>query len=254
MSRSGVAVHQSAPVALRRERHRGRKKRCRSSDLAQAVENDYIGSPCGKLDQTMSCSPRRHGDVLQSEGRSIEYVAHRQGGRLIFACVVLTRGTDRPRSGEIDRTRCAAGMRRAGRHPPEGPGTITCLADIKDEALYQRSWTSSAGAIPSLCPAQLHLHAQAALLPDDGRLAGRQDRDGRRDLPAGWAGLRDDYKISGPELETNVRHGSHGAGVLGERMLAAATKGASGAWFGPESVEAVKKAVDSAYPRKPPRL
>jgi galactokinase len=65
-------------------------------------------------------------------------------------------------------------------------------------------------------------------------------------------GLRDDYKISGPELETMCDIVRTVPGVLGERMLGGGDKGASGALVRAESVDAVKKAVDTAYPRSCP--
>jgi galactokinase len=65
-------------------------------------------------------------------------------------------------------------------------------------------------------------------------------------------GLRDDYKISGPELETMCDIVRTVPGVLGERMLGGGDKGASGALVRAECVEAVKDAVDAAYPRSCP--
>jgi galactokinase len=65
-------------------------------------------------------------------------------------------------------------------------------------------------------------------------------------------GLRDDYKISGPELETMCDIVRTVPGVLGERMLGGGDKGASGALVLAESVEAIRNAVDSAYPRSHP--
>jgi len=62
-------------------------------------------------------------------------------------------------------------------------------------------------------------------------------------------GLRDYYKISGPELETMCDIVRTVPGVLGERMLGGGDKGASGALVRAESVEAVRAAVDTAYPR-----
>jgi galactokinase len=41
-------------------------------------------------------------------------------------------------------------------------------------------------------------------------------------------------------------------GVLGERMLGGGDKGASGALVRAESVDAVRKAVEAAYPRSRP--
>src|SRR4030042_888809 len=65
-------------------------------DLAQAVENDYIGSPCGKLDQTMILFAREGmGTHYNPKDRSIEYVPIGQGATE-FRTVVLDTGTDRP--------------------------------------------------------------------------------------------------------------------------------------------------------------
>ena len=65
-------------------------------------------------------------------------------------------------------------------------------------------------------------------------------------------GLRDDYKISGPELETMCDIVRTIPGVLGERMLGGGDKGASGALVLPDSIDAVKKAVATGYPRSRP--
>ena len=65
-------------------------------------------------------------------------------------------------------------------------------------------------------------------------------------------GLRDDYRISGPELETMCDIARTVPGVLGERMLGGGDKGAAGAIVRAESVGALQSAVDTAYPRSRP--
>jgi galactokinase len=65
-------------------------------------------------------------------------------------------------------------------------------------------------------------------------------------------GLRGDYSISGPELETMCDIARSVPGVLGERMLGGGDKGASGALVKAESVEALTAAVETAYPRSHP--
>jgi galactokinase len=65
-------------------------------------------------------------------------------------------------------------------------------------------------------------------------------------------GLRDDYKISGRELETMCDLVRTVPGVLGERMLGGGDKGASGALVRAEGVEAVRQAVENGYPRSHP--
>ena len=66
-------------------------------------------------------------------------------------------------------------------------------------------------------------------------------------------GLRDDYQISGPELETMCDIARTVPGVFGERMLGGGDKGAAGAIVSAGSVDALKQAVETAYPRSYPR-
>lgn len=62
-------------------------------------------------------------------------------------------------------------------------------------------------------------------------------------------GLRDEYKISGPELESMCDLVRTVPGVLGERMLGGGDKGAAGALVKASAVQAVKRAVALGYPR-----
>eukprot|EP01051_Picozoa_sp_SAG22_P025944 SAG22_NODE_7938_length_696_cov_1.170854_1_plen_113_part_00 len=68
------------------------------------------------------------------------------------------------------------------------------------------------------------------------------------------AGLRDDYVISGPELETMCDLVRTVPGVLGERMLGGGDKGASGAIVLADATAAVEAAVAAGYPRSRPEL
>lgn len=67
-------------------------------------------------------------------------------------------------------------------------------------------------------------------------------------------GLRDEYKISGPELETMCDVVRTVPGVLGERMLGGGDKGAAGALVRASAVPAVRAAVKTAYPLCHPRF
>ena len=65
-------------------------------DLAQAVENDYIGSPCGTLDQIMILFGREGmGTYYNPAERSVDYV-QLGAGATDFRIVVLDTGTVRP--------------------------------------------------------------------------------------------------------------------------------------------------------------
>ena len=132
---------------------------------------------------------------------------------------------------------------------------ISCLADIKDDKLYEEIMSEFGAKYPDLCDRLKYIFGARkrfykmleAWKDGDIETVGQIFR-------ADGIGLRDDYKISGPELETMCDVVRTVPGVLGERMLGGGDKGASGALVRAESVEELKKAVDTNYPRKCPEF
>jgi len=222
-------------------------------DLAQAVENDYIGSPCGKLDQTMILFAKEGmGTYYNPKDRSIEYVPMGRGA-IDFRIVVLDTGTDRPglekATYAVRRRQCeelVGILQKAGYK-------ITCLANVKDEAMYKKIMNQFGSSHADLCDRLNYIyHAQQRFYKMmDAWRSGDVQTVGQIFRQDGL-GLRDDYKISGSELETMCDIVRTIPGVLGERMLGGGDKGASGALVRAESVDAVKQAVDTAYPRSRP--
>lgn len=222
-------------------------------DLAQAVENDYIGSPCGKLDQTMVLFAKEGmGTYYNPKDRSIEYVPIGKGA-IDFRIVVLDTGTDRPglekSTYAVRRRQCekmVALLQKAGI-------SINCLADVKDQGLYDQIEGQFGRSHADLFLRLKYIfHAQQRFYKMlDAWRTGDVETVGSIFREDGL-GLRDDYKISGPELETMCDIVRSIPGVLGERMLGGGDKGASGALVRAESVEAVKQAVDAGYPRSRP--
>jgi len=222
-------------------------------DLAQAVENDYIGSPCGKLDQTMVLFAREGmATYYNPKDRSIDYVPI-GAGAVDFRIVVLDTGTDRPglekSTYKIRRDECeklVAILQKAD-------FDISCLADIKDGALYEKVMGQFGKTYPDLCSRLKYIFGAQKRFYQmlEACKAGDIETVGKI-FRADGIGLRDDYKISGPELETMCDIVRTVPGVLGERMLGGGDKGASGALVRADSVEAVRKAVDTAYPRSCP--
>jgi len=229
------------------------EKKVQIVDLAQAVENDYIGSPCGKLDQTMVLFAKEGmGTYYNPKDRSIEYVPIGQGAT-DFRIVVLDTGTDRPglekSTYAVRRRECeelVGILQKAGYK-------ITCLADIKDETLYHKIMDQFSKSQPNHCARLNYIfHAQKRFYQMMAAWrAGKIETVGEIFRQDGL-GLRDDYRISGPELETMCDAVRTVPGVFGERMLGGGDKGASGALVRAEAVEAVRKAVDAAYPRSRP--
>ena len=222
-------------------------------DLAQAVENDYIGSPCGKLDQTMILFGREGmGTYYNPKDRSIEY-APIGAGAADFRIVVLDTGTDRPglekSTYAIRRAECeqfVSILQKAGYD-------VSCLADVKDQTIYKKIMSEFGESHPDLCDRLKYIFgAQKRFYKMlDAWKAGDIETVGQIFRQDGNA-LRDDYKISGPELETMCDLVRTVPGVLGERMLGGGDKGASGALVRAQSIEAVKQAVDTAYRRSHP--
>ncbi|HIJ53979.1 MAG TPA: hypothetical protein HPP66_12640 [Planctomycetes bacterium] len=224
-------------------------------DLAQAVENDYIGSPCGKLDQIMILFGREGmGTYYNPAERSVDYV-QLGAGATDFRIVVLDTGTVRPglekSTYKIRRAECeklVSILQKANYD-------ISCLADIKDEEIYEKIMTEFGDRYPDLCDRLKYIFgAQKRFYKMlDAWKAGDIETVGQIFRKDG-TGLRDDYKISGAELETMCDIVRTVPGVLGERMLGGGDKGASGALVRAESVEAVQRAVDTAYPRSHPEF
>jgi len=222
-------------------------------DLAQAVENDYIGSPCGKLDQTMILFAREGmGTYYNPNDRSIEYLPIGSGAS-DFRIVVLDTGTDRPGLEKSTYAVRRAECEKLVSILQKANYDISCLADIKDETVYKKIIDELGESHPDLCDRLRYIfNAQSRFYKMlEAWKAGNIETVGQIFRTDG-IGLRDDYKISGPELETMCDIVRTVPGVLGERMLGGGDKGASGALVRAESVEAVKQAVDTAYPRSRP--
>jgi len=222
-------------------------------DLAQAVENDYIGSPCGKLDQTMVIYAREGmATYYNPKDRSVDYVPI-GAGAVDFRIVVLDTGTDRPGLEKSTYAIRRAECEKLVSILKKVDYKISCLADIKDDKLYEKISSEFGAKYPDLCNRLKYIFgAQKRFYKMlEAWKAGDIETVGQIFRTDGL-GLRDDYKISGPELETMCDIVRTVPGVLGERMLGGGDKGASGALVRAESVEAVKTAVETAYPRSCP--
>jgi len=223
-------------------------------DLAQAVENDYIGSPCGQLDQIMILFAREAmGTHYNPKNRSIDYVPLGKGVT-DFRIVGLDTGTVRPglekSTYKVRRAQCeqlVGILQKAG-------FDISSLADITDQAQYEKILSRFQGEYPDLCDRLIYIYGAQKRFYQmlDAWKAGDIETVGSIFRTDG-IGLRDDYKISGPELETMCDIVRTVPGVLGERMLGGGDKGAAGALVKADAVDAVKNAVDTAYPRSCPK-
>jgi galactokinase len=220
--------------------------------LAQAVENDYIGSPCGLLDQIMILFAREGmGTHYRPSDSSIDYVP--LGADAIdFRIVGLDTGTVRPglekSTYRLRRAECEEFVELL-----RPDFAISCLADVHETNVYDQILEKYSGSHPDLCDRLSYIfHAQQrfgtmleAWKAGDVTTVGRLFRED-------GVGLRDQYRISGPELETMCDLARTVPGVLGERMLGGGDKGAAGALVRADSVGALEDAVRTGYPRSHP--
>ncbi|AQQ09232.1 Galactokinase [Sedimentisphaera cyanobacteriorum] len=171
-------------------------------DIAVGIENEYIGSPCGELDQIMILFAKEGmGTHYNPADRSISYVP--MGGDTDeFRIVGLDTGTVRPglekSTYKIRRAECEELVEKA----QEAGFEISCLADIKDEALFNRIYNHFIVTDPELVQRLVYIYnAQKrfyqmlnAWREGDIETVGKIFRED-------GIGLRDDYVISGPSLK-----------------------------------------------------
>lgn len=223
-------------------------------ELAQAVENDFIGSPCGNLDQIMIYFARAGmGTHFRPSDRSLEHIPIGPGAA-DFRIVCLDTGTDRPgldkSTYKIRRAECDELVELAR----EEFG-IRCLADVRTseqlsviKARFQSSHPQLINRLDYIYNAQQRFYKML-----DAWKAGNIEEVGAIFRTDGL-GLRDDYQISGPELECMCDIARTVPGVLGERMLGGGDKGASGAIVVATAVDALRAAVATQYPQHYPEL
>lgn len=223
-------------------------------DLAQAVENDYIGSPCGVLDQTMIYFARAGmGTHYRPHDRSIEYVPLGTAAP-DFRLVSLDTGTVRPglekSTYKVRRAECERAVAWLAEREP-----IVALAELTDPARYERLVRELRAEHPDLADRVTYIHEAQARFP---RLLEAWRRGDIATvgavLRADGLGLRDLYRISGPELETMCDIARTVPGVLGERMLGGGDKGAAGALVLEGATQALRDAVAREYPRRHPEF
>ena len=223
-------------------------------ELTQAVENDYIGSPCGVLDQTMIYFAKAGmGTHYRPRERTIEHVPFGDtAADLRF--VSLDTGTVRP---GLEKSTYAVRARECREAVAwlQQRAAIERLADVRDPRQFAALEPALRANRPELADRLTYIHRAQARFPhllaawrrgDVAAVGGVFRQDGRE--------LRDLYRISGPELETMCDIVRTVPGVYGERMLGGGDKGASGALVRADAVDAVRDAVATAYPLSHPEF
>ena len=224
----------------------------RTVDLAQAVENDYIGSPCGNLDQIMI--------LFAMEGTGTHYIPSTRSIRHVplgaeapdFRIMSLDTGTVRPGLEKSTFSIRVAECRELVELCSHSFG-IKALSDVKTQEQHDAIIARFGSTHSHLCSRLSYIFGaqqrfgdmlRAWELGDIAKVGAVFRADG--------IGLRDQYEISGRELESMCDIARTVPGVLGERMLGGGDKGASGALVITDSEQTLRDAVAVAYPRSHP--
>ncbi|MEU8620158.1 galactokinase [Streptomyces sp. NPDC048623] len=206
--------------------------------LAQRAENGFVGVPCGVMDQMASaCAAEGHALYLDTRDLSYRQVPFDLAGHGLRLLVVDTRVEHALGDGAYAERRagCEAGARALG---------VRALRDVEvahlPEALGRLSDGTVRRYVRHVVTDNERVARTIALLDaGDPRAAGPL-------LVEGHASLRDDLRVSCPELDLAVES-AVAAGALGARMTGGGFGGAAVVLVEEADAEAVAGAVTKAF-------
>ncbi|MFF1623857.1 galactokinase [Streptomyces sp. NPDC058251] len=206
--------------------------------IAQRAENDFVGVPCGVMDQTASaCCAEGYALHLDCRDLSIRQVPFDLASHGLALLVVDTRVKHALGDGAYAERRagCEEGARQLGvshLRDVSYEDLDTALARLSDERVrrYVRHVVSDD-----------HRVEEVIALLDAGDVRGIGPV-----LTDGHASLRDDLRISCPELDLVVST-ANAAGALGARMTGGGFGGSAIVLVESGDVETVTKAVEESF-------
>ena len=222
--------------------------------LCQRAEQVASGVQCGILDQAASCLGRPEQATLL-DCRSLEYRYLPFNAPDIALMVIDTTVRRELASSAYNerRKQCEEATRILRdviiQHEPENESarSIRALRDISQEQFERYK---------SYLPDLLRRRAAYVIAEDDRVLqtvklleTGAIEKIGSL-LWASHAGLRDEYEVSCPELDTLVEIAGQVPGVLGARMLGGGFGGCTINLVHTNAVEALRHAVNQQYPAR----
>jgi galactokinase len=206
--------------------------------LAQRAENDFVGVPCGPMDQTASAACEQ-GAVLLFDTRSgtVENIPFDPAAHGLAVLVVDTRVAHSLADGEYGKRR--ASCERAAR--------LLAVPQLRDITMGELP-----AVLDRLPDDELRRRVRHVVTENDRVVCTvEQLRAGRVDdigdlLTASHASLRDDYDVSCPELDVAVETALV-AGALGARMTGGGFGGSVIALVPTELIDTVGDAVTAAF-------
>ncbi|MGW5633334.1 galactokinase [Streptomyces sp. NPDC003832] len=214
-------------------------KRWQLARLCQRAENVYVGAPVGIMDQTASaCCEEGHALFLDTRDLSQQQIPFDLAAEGMRLLVVDTQVKHSHSEGEY-------GKRRAGCEKGAALLGVDALRDIPYDGLD--------AALERLADDEEVLRLVRHVVTEDERvermvslLRAGETRAIGPVLVAGHASLRDDFRVSCPELDLVV-DSSLAAGALGARMTGGGFGGSAIVLVEAADADTVSKAVQEAF-------
>ena len=212
-------------------------------DLARATqkaENDYVGMPCGIMDQSVSLMGRE-GSALLLDCRdlSTESVPFDVASAGLELLIIDTQAHHALVDGGYAERRASCESVAAKFAIPSMRHLTMDLLNARKSEITETEYIRARHAVTEI---QRVKDAVAALKSSDFTTLGRLINESH-------FSLRDDYTVSCPELDVAV-DASLQAGALGSRMVGGGFGGSAIALIKADRIESVKEAIKSAYAAK----
>lgn len=212
--------------------------------IGQFSENQFNGVNCGIMDQfAIAMGKAGHAIFLDTSNLQYEYAPIKlENAKIVIACSNKKRGLGDSKYNER-RSECESALAQIG----EVIG-IDALGDLTEEQFEQyksaiKDEVCQKRAKHAVYENQRTVKAVEALKNNDVDLFGRL-------MNASHVSLRDDYEVTGIELDTLAEEAWKVNGVIGSRMTGAGFGGCTVSIVKDEAIEAFIEQVGAEYERK----
>lgn len=212
--------------------------------LCQYAENKFIGVNCGIMDQfAIAMGKKDHAIFLNTSNLSYEYAPVRlAGSRLVIACSNKKRGLGDSKYNER-RSECEEALRRLQNVKP-----VNSLGELSEEEFEQYKHVIGDETLIRRAKHAVYengrtVRAVKALNNGDITAFGRL-------MVESHESLRDDYEVTGIELDTLVESALKQEGVTGARMTGAGFGGCTVNIVEETHIESFIKEVGKTYKEK----
>ena len=212
--------------------------------IGQFSENKFNGVNCGIMDQfAIAMGKKNHAIFLDTADLSFEYAPiSLEGAKIVIACSNKKRGLGDSKYNER-RSECEQALAEI-----QAKKSIVTLGDLKEEEFEEvKSAIDSDIRIKRAKHAvyenQRTMKAVAALKANDITAFGQL-------MNASHVSLRDDYEVTGIELDTLVEEAWKVDGVIGSRMTGAGFGGCTVSIVKDEAIDTFIAQVGKAYEAK----